>query len=76
MIFNQDYNKSFNEKFETFEYNAWLAITGAIGGTSKEKLYQELDFEFLQDTSWFLKLCTLYKIFKNKLPVVFMSYSF
>ena len=76
MIFDQDYNKSFHEKFETFEYNAWLAITGAIGGTSKEKLYQELDFEFLKDTSWFLKLCTLYKIFKNKLPVVFMSYSF
>ena len=26
------------------------------------------DFEFLQDTSWFLKLCTFYKIFKNKPP--------
>ena len=27
------------------QYNACLAITGAIQGTSKEKLYQELNLE-------------------------------
>ena len=48
VIFDQAYNKSFHEKLENFQYNASLAITGAIRGTSKEKLYQELGFESLQ----------------------------
>ena len=39
VIFDQAYNKSFHEKLETFRYNALLAITGAIRGTLKEKLY-------------------------------------
>ena len=66
MIFDQAYNKSFHEKLENFQYNTALAITGAIRGTSKEKLYQELGFESLQHRGWFLKLCTFYKIFKNQ----------
>ena len=33
---------------ETIQYNAALAITGAIRGSSREKLYQELGFETLQ----------------------------
>ena len=47
VIFDQAYNKSFHEKLENVKYNASLAITGAIKGTSKEKLYQELGFESL-----------------------------
>ena len=42
------FNDSFHEKFELLQYNAALAITCAIRGSSREKLYQELDFEFLQ----------------------------
>ena len=34
-------------KFKSLQYNAALAITGAIRGTSKEKLFQELGFEYL-----------------------------
>ena len=68
MIFDQACNKSFHEKLEDFQYNASLAITGAIRGTSKEKLYQELGFEFLQHRRWFRKLCTFYKSFKNQSP--------
>ena len=68
VIFDQAYNKSFHEKLENFQYNASLAITGAIRGTSKEKLYQELGFESLQHRRWFRKLCTFYKIFKNQSP--------
>ena len=34
---------------ETVQYNAALAITGAIPGTSREKLYKELGFESLHD---------------------------
>ena len=33
---------------ETIQYNAALAITGAIRGSSREKLYQELGLETFQ----------------------------
>ena len=68
VIYDQAYNKSFHEKLENFHCNASLAITGAIRGTSKEKLYQELGFESLQHRRWFHKLCAFYKIFKNQSP--------
>ena len=42
IIYDQVYNASFHQKLEQLEYNACLAITGAIRGTSKEKLYEEL----------------------------------
>ena len=37
-IFDQAYNKSFHESLESLQYNASLAITRAIRGTSKQKL--------------------------------------
>ena len=37
----------FSNKLETLQYNAALAIAGAIKGTSHEKLYQELALEYL-----------------------------
>ena len=49
-----------------YSYNALLAITGAITGTSKEKLYQELGFKSLQYRCWFCELCTFYKVSKNQ----------
>ena len=48
VIFDQVCNKSFHENSETFQYNASLPITGAIRGTSKGKIHQELGFEPLQ----------------------------
>ena len=45
-----------------------MAITGAIRGTSREKLYQELGFEYLQQKRYFCKLCTFYTIHKNQSP--------
>ena len=68
IIFDQAFNKSFHDNLESIQYNASLAITGAIRGTSKEKLYQKLGFEFLQQRRWFRKLCTFYKIYKNRSP--------
>ena len=66
IVFDQAFNKSFHDNLESIQYNASLAITGAIRGTSKEKLYQKLGFEFLQQRRWFRKLCTFYKIYKNQ----------
>ena len=45
-----------------------MAITGAIRGTSREKPYQELSFEYLQQRRYFRKLCTFYTIHKNQSP--------
>ena len=59
---------SFHQKLESIQYNACLAITGAIQGTSKEKLYQEIGLESLQLRRWYRKLGMFYKIFKSKSP--------
>ena len=56
ILYDQMFNNSFHEKLESIQYNATLAITGAIRGNSGEKLYQELDFESLQQRRWYRKL--------------------
>ena len=53
---------------ETIQYNAALAITGAVRGFSWEKLYQELGLETLQQRRWYRKLCSFYKIRKSQSP--------
>ena len=50
------------------QYNATLAIKGAIRGTSKEKIYQELGSESLRKRRWHGKLCYFFKIFKGQSP--------
>ena len=41
IIFDQPESQSFCKKTESCQYNAALTITGAIQGTSREKLYKE-----------------------------------
>ena len=48
IIYDLAYNAPFRQKIECIQYNAVLAITGAIRGTSKEKLFKELTLEYLQ----------------------------
>ena len=52
-IIDQGFNNSFHQRLESMQYNAALAITGPVRGTSKEKLYQELCLESLQSRRWF-----------------------
>ena len=70
-IYDQAYNDSFHQKLESIQYNAALAITGAIRGNYSEKLYQELGLESLQQRRWYRKLCTFFKIIKEKSPAIF-----
>ena len=65
IIFDQPENQSFCKKIESVQYNAALAITGAIQGTSREKLYKELGLETLKSRRWLKKLCCSYKIKNN-----------
>ena len=48
ILYDQAHNALFHQKLESLQYNACLAITGAMCGSSREKLYQELGFESLQ----------------------------
>ena len=59
---------SFHQKIESVQYNSALAITGALRGTSKEKLYHELGLESLEKRRWYKKLCCFYEIFRNQSP--------
>ena len=68
IIYDQPNNESFCRKIESVQYNAALAITGAIRGTSQDKIYQELGLESLRSRRWFRKLCTFYKIKTTKCP--------
>ena len=62
IIYDQPNNQAFSNKLEAVQYNAALAITGAIRGTSRIKIYQELGLESLKSCIWFRHLCYFYKI--------------
>ena len=68
VIYDKPNNMNICYKIESLQYNAALAITGAIRGPSKEKLYQEVSFEYLSSRRWLRKLCLFYKIVVNKSP--------
>ena len=59
---------SFHHNLESIQFNTCLAIAGAIWGTSKEKLYQELGLESLHLRLCYRKQGMFYKIYKNKSP--------
>ena len=68
IIYDQPHNEAFCEKIESVQYKAALAITGAIQGTSREKIYQELGLELLKSRRWYKRLCCMYKIMNEKAP--------
>ena len=61
-------NVQFNDKIEALQYNAALAITGCVRGTSREKLYSELGLTSLYDRRRFHRLSLYYKILNNLTP--------
>ena len=48
MIYDQVFNNFFHQKTESLQYNIASAITDAIRGKLREKNYQELSLESLQ----------------------------
>ena len=48
IIYDQPQNEFFYEKIESAQYKATLVITGAIHGTSRENIRQELGLESLK----------------------------
>ena len=64
-IYDQAYNPSFHQKLDSIQYNATLAIMGAVRGTSKEN-YTELGLQTLEKRRWCRKLCCFFKMFRYK----------
>ena len=56
-------NLNSTKQSEFFKLNrrGSVAITSAITGTSRTKLYKELGIESLSFRQWFRRLCTFYK---------------
>ena len=65
ILFDQPEKESFCKRIESVQYNAALAITGAIQSTSREKVCKELGLETLKSRRWLKKLCCFYKIKNN-----------
>ena len=61
-------NRSFTSKIEAVQYNAALAITGCICGTSSEKLYKELVLMSFHNRKTFHRLIYFYKVKHNLAP--------
>ena len=68
VIYDQPSIATFSDRLETIQYNSALAITGAVRGTSKDKLYKELGIEYLSSRRWFERVCLFYKIINKKTP--------
>ena len=62
IIYDNPNNESFKSKIENIQYKACIAITSAIQGTSRERLYQELGFESLNNRRWYRKLVFFIKL--------------
>ena len=69
VIYDQPENESFSSRIESVQYNASLAITGAIRGTSQEKLYQESGLESLRSRRWLRRMRYFYKLIKTRKPL-------
>ena len=68
IIYDKAFNESFHAKLESLHYNATLAITGAMKGSSIEQIYEELGLESLKPRLWCRKMSFLYKVLKSESP--------
>ena len=68
IIYDKPFNESFKTKIEMIQYRAALVITGAIKGTSRDRLYQEIVLESLADRRWYGKIFFFNKIANGLLP--------
>ena len=70
VIYDNPVNESLINKLEKVQYQACLAITGAIQGTSRESLYKELITESLQSRQWYRKMVFFNKVFNGLTPII------
>ena len=64
---DQPNNESFCNLIEKVQYNATLAITDAIKGTSQPKIYNKIDIESLKFRYWLRHLDVFFKVKTNQI---------
>ena len=74
ILYDNPGNSTFIEQIESIQYNAALAITGCIRGTSREKLYSELGLESLSDSRYCRRMLLFYKILNGHAPAYLNQY--
>ena len=57
------------EKVERIQYQSALAITGTFQGSSRTKLYEELEWETLSDCRMSRRILQIHKIIDKKTPI-------
>ena len=73
-MYENPLTESFTDKLEMVQYDAALVITGAIKGTSRDRMYRELGLESLAERRWSRKIFFFCKIINGLLPVYLQSY--
>ena len=68
IVYDKSNNQAFINKTEKAQYDAALAIIGAIRGISCDKLSSELGLESLKFRQWFRKLAYFHKTQSTGLP--------
>ena len=68
IVYDQPHNESVSEKLEPVQCKVTLAITTAIQGTSRKKIYQELGLESLRARRWYKRISCMFKIVKEETP--------
>ena len=73
ILYYQIYNEIINSELKSIQYDATLAITGAIEGASRSKLYKELGLQCLKLRRTLKHLCAIYKIVSTCLATYFFN---
>ena len=72
IMYEKPGNVNFESKLERVQYNACLAITGAIWGTNRGSLFAEVGLESLLASRWYRKF--FYKILHSLSPAYLTVY--
>ena len=74
IIYDKPLTESLKDKLEMVPYNTALVITGAIKGTSRDRIYREPGSEALAERRWSRKIFFFHKIINGLVPVYLQSY--
>ena len=66
--FDPEFTLEFTRKLESTQYAAALAVSGAWRGTKRNKLYEELDWEYLYDRRRYRRFTHLFKLRQSESP--------